>query len=185
MNLIYDKEGKGRGRNVFVVKLLRDQICASLGSSWVVKHQLTCTWCEIWIGQGFDSSPSANQVKSLSWQHKQQFQEGKGKPFICTGRASSHSRGTEEVIQVRKCPGWRCEKRTPGVCPGHKPDDSPGSLQLFPSWIQQPWQICTHNQGPQIPKEQYTLQLWIPKHWVVLINQPTQCLWQQSIFKIF
>lgn len=103
MNLIYDKEGKGRGRNAFVVKLLRDQICASLGSSWVVKHQLTCTRCEIWIGQGFDSSPRANQVKSLSRQHKQQFEEGKGKPFIWTGCASSHSRGTEEVIQVRKC----------------------------------------------------------------------------------
>lgn len=182
MNLIYDKEGKGRGRNVFVVKLLRDQIRASFGSSWVVKHQLTCTWCEIWIGQGFDSSPSAKQGKSLSWQHKQQFQEGRGKPFIWTGCASSHSRGTEEVIQVRKCPGVEMWEK---VCPGHMPDGSPGSSQLFPSSIQQPLKICTHKQGPQIPKEQYTFQLWIPKHWATLIKWPTQCLRQESIFKIF
>jgi len=44
MNLIYDKKRKGReGKNGFVVKLLRDQTGASLGSPWDVKYQLMCT----------------------------------------------------------------------------------------------------------------------------------------------
>lgn len=48
------------------------------------------------------------------------------------------------------------------------PGDSPGSSQLFPSWIQQPLQICTHKQGPQIPKDNTHFSCGSPSigsHW--------------------
>lgn len=103
------QKGKRKGRggvgggNVFVVKLLRDHIGAPLGSPWDVKYQLMCTWCEIWISQGFDSSPNTNQVESLSRHTSSNLKREKESLSFRSGCASSHSRGTEEEIQVRKC----------------------------------------------------------------------------------
>lgn len=169
---------------VFVVKLLRDQTGAPLGSPWDVKYQLMCTWCEIWISQGFDSSPNTNQVESLSWHTSSNLKREKESLSFQSGCASSHSRGTEEEIQVRKC--HNVEMWAEGACglPWMHGRWKPWvNTILSQSWIQKPLQTCAHEQGAQTEKEQYTLQLWIPKHWVTLINQPTQCLWQRGIFK--
>lgn len=179
------QKGKRKGEeNVFIVKLLRDQTGASLGSPWDVKHQLTCTWCEIWIGQGFESSPNTNRVKSSSRSTSSNLRKEKESLSVRSGYASSHSKKTEEKMWVRK---WQdVEMWAEDACglPWTHARWKPRlNIILSQSWIQQLLDTCARERGPQAEREQHTLQLHISKHWVTLINQPTQCLWQGGIFK--
>lgn len=82
--------------------------------------------------------PQCKPSEELESATQAAISRGKREAFHLNWMCLQPAEGQRKQYKLGSAKKWRCKKRVPGVCPGHMPDDSPASLQLFPSWIQQP-----------------------------------------------